>query len=236
MSVRLIIQNEQGSISSEKCFPSSLTFALLKERLENIFGFSSLQMDIWHFDEKDRLIQQFTGNTSSTDSHSLAQLGFQNYHLVKVKQNDLFERQTNLQGNSFHIQESIPKYEITRESYINRPDSFYQWKQSHVSIGGDNTNKTEESQSTDNLVIGMRCFVTANHQPRLATIRWIGNLENQSGLFVGLELDNPVGNHDGSFNGKRYFSTLPNCAIFTRPSSIQTADLSADDELLMEEL
>lgn len=44
---------------------------------------------------------------------------------------------------------------------------------------------------------------------RTGHIRYIGHLDKQTQpnlLFTGLELDSPVGNHDGVLNGKRYFN------------------------------
>lgn len=40
------------------------------------------------------------------------------------------------------------------------------------------------------------------------------------GDWVGVELENPVGDTDGSYAGKFYFAAQPNHAIFVSPSII----------------
>ncbi|XP_061164316.1 uncharacterized protein LOC133173342 [Saccostrea echinata] len=52
---------------------------------------------------------------------------------------------------------------------------------------------------------------------RTGQIRYIGHLDKQGQsnlLFAGLELDSPVGRHDGVLNGKRYFSCPKDHGIF----------------------
>jgi len=48
-------------------------------------------------------------------------------------------------------------------------------------------------------------------------VRYLGHLDNvapANAVFVGLELDAPVGRHDGAVNGKRYFSCAKDHAVF----------------------
>lgn len=66
-----------------------------------------------------------------------------------------------------------------------------------------------------------------------ATIRYVGPVEGQGGVWVGVEWDDPTrGKHDGRHNGKRYFSCLRHthsattAGSFVRlPKLIATADL-----------
>ncbi len=66
-----------------------------------------------------------------------------------------------------------------------------------------------------------------------ATIRYVGPVEGQDGVWVGLEWDDPTrGKHDGSHSGTRYFSCLRHthsttmAGSFVRlPKLIATADL-----------
>ncbi|KAI7903390.1 uncharacterized protein BX663DRAFT_508434 [Cokeromyces recurvatus] len=44
--------------------------------------------------------------------------------------------------------------------------------------------------------------------------------EQKNEEYVGIELDRSVGSNDGSLNGKRYFSTLPNKGIFVKQSQV----------------
>ncbi|KAF9762613.1 Tubulin-specific chaperone E [Nosema granulosis] len=50
----------------------------------------------------------------------------------------------------------------------------------------------------------------------IATIKYIGNIDDKEGLWVGLELDSPKGKHNGSLNGKMYFECPDKHGIFVR--------------------
>ncbi|KAG5636409.1 hypothetical protein H0H81_008149 [Sphagnurus paluster] len=55
----------------------------------------------------------------------------------------------------------------------------------------------------------------------LGTISYIGNVDNTSGTWLGIEWDDPLrGKHDGCKDGKRYFTCrVPNSGSFIRPSA-----------------
>lgn len=41
----------------------------------------------------------------------------------------------------------------------------------------------------------------------LGTIKYVGNVDNTTGIWLGIEWDDPQrGKHDGLHNGKRYFT------------------------------
>jgi len=47
-------------------------------------------------------------------------------------------------------------------------------------------------------------------------VRYIGPVEGRSNDWVGIELDEPRGKNDGSYNNKRYFSCAPNHGLFVK--------------------
>ena len=54
------------------------------------------------------------------------------------------------------------------------------------------------------------------------TIRFIGKVADVApGFFVGIELDVPVGRHDGTIKGKRLFECPPNCGVVVRPFAVE---------------
>lgn len=59
-----------------------------------------------------------------------------------------------------------------------------------------------------------------NHSGFLGTVRFAGNVHHTSGVWLGVEWDDPHrGKHDGVKDGVRYFSCLvPNSGSFIRPS------------------
>ncbi|KAJ3787316.1 hypothetical protein GGU10DRAFT_374062 [Lentinula aff. detonsa] len=59
-----------------------------------------------------------------------------------------------------------------------------------------------------------------SYSGHLGTVKFVGNVENTTGIWLGIEWDDPDrGKHDGVKDGKRYFSCrIPNAGSFIRPS------------------
>lgn len=78
----------------------------------------------------------------------------------------------------------------------------------------------------DQSAIGSRC--TANDVD--GYVRFVGETDFSGGIWIGVELDLPVGKNDGSIQGKRYFSCGSEHGVFVRPVKVvlhKEADLSA---------
>lgn len=62
-------------------------------------------------------------------------------------------------------------------------------------------------------------------------ILFLGCVHFAQGLFVGVELDFPRGKHDGSFRGKRYFTSKERHGVLVKQHRVELIDLEIDDEL-----
>ncbi|KAH7911409.1 hypothetical protein BJ138DRAFT_1238414 [Hygrophoropsis aurantiaca] len=69
---------------------------------------------------------------------------------------------------------------------------------------------------------------------QLGTIRYVGSIEGTPSIWLGIEWDDPNrGKHDGSKDGKRYFSCrMPGSGSFIRPSSAISYGQSFLDALI----
>lgn len=54
-------------------------------------------------------------------------------------------------------------------------------------------------------------------------IQYIGPIENKDGIWVGIELNKPVGKNNGTYMGIKYFDCRPNYGIFVKENKIKHA-------------
>lgn len=55
----------------------------------------------------------------------------------------------------------------------------------------------------------------------LQVVRYVGDTDARPGVWVGVELDRPLGCNDGSAMGKRYFTCAQGHGLFVRPSAVR---------------
>ncbi|KAG0172688.1 hypothetical protein DFQ28_009666 [Apophysomyces sp. BC1034] len=72
--------------------------------------------------------------------------------------------------------------------------------------------------ATDEFKVGARVLV---HGENVGTVRFVGSTSFQTGKWVGIELDEPLGKNGGVVQGKRYFDCPANHGMFVRPSQIK---------------
>ena len=68
-------------------------------------------------------------------------------------------------------------------------------------------------------------------------MKYCGELEGKEGVWVGVELDDPLGKNDGSAGTVRYVTCAENHGTFAKPTNVQCGDFpnelddSDDDEM-----
>ena len=73
------------------------------------------------------------------------------------------------------------------------------------------------------LEVGVRVQTRVEQKTVLGTVRHNGKTEFADGLWIGVELDEPLGKNNGTVHGRTYFSCADAHGIFCRPSSFQLA-------------
>ncbi|XP_035484740.1 kinesin-like protein KIF13B isoform X2 [Scophthalmus maximus] len=73
----------------------------------------------------------------------------------------------------------------------------------------------------DWLTVG--AYVTAGGN-KAGTVRYVGVTQFAEGVWVGVELDTPVGKNDGSVGGHRYFHCKPGYGVLVRPDRLSCRD------------
>uniref|UniRef100_A0A3P8QK47 Kinesin family member 13Ba n=1 Tax=Astatotilapia calliptera TaxID=8154 RepID=A0A3P8QK47_ASTCA len=66
-------------------------------------------------------------------------------------------------------------------------------------------------------------YVTVGNN-KAGTVRYIGVTQFAEGVWVGVELDTPVGKNDGSVGGQRYFHCKPGYGVLVRPNRLSSRE------------
>ncbi|TWW67174.1 Kinesin-like protein KIF13B [Takifugu flavidus] len=82
----------------------------------------------------------------------------------------------------------------------------------------------DEEHSQENVLpewLREGAYVTVGSN-KAGTVRYMGLTQFAEGLWVGVELDTPVGKNDGSVGGHRYFHCKPGYGVLVRPSRLSS--------------
>lgn len=73
--------------------------------------------------------------------------------------------------------------------------------------------------------------VKVNSSQKVGTVRFLGPINGETGLWVGVELDQPVGNCAGDYDKVQYFECPKGCGLFLKPTEVEAGDWPIDDGL-----
>ncbi|MEQ2164134.1 hypothetical protein GOODEAATRI_003396 [Goodea atripinnis] len=88
----------------------------------------------------------------------------------------------------------------------------------------DDDDHSHDDVPPDWLTEGAYVTVGSN---KAGTVRYVGTTQFADGLWVGVELDTPVGKNDGSVGGHRYFVCKPGYGVLVRPDRLSRRDRTA---------
>ena len=82
--------------------------------------------------------------------------------------------------------------------------------------------------------VGQRCLL--GDGTRRGEVKYFGKVTDYGyGDFIGVSLDEPMGDNNGSYKGKKYFECEMNYGIFVRPNFVKVGDYPPKDEFNAEE-
>nr|XP_009859104.1 tubulin-folding cofactor E-like [Ciona intestinalis] len=72
-----------------------------------------------------------------------------------------------------------------------------------------------------NISIGQ--YVEVKHKEKIVcgTVKYKGHVNGESGEWIGIQLDYPIGKHNGTLRGRQYFKCPNNTGLFTHASNVR---------------
>lgn len=92
-------------------------------------------------------------------------------------------------------------------------------------FGYDSSDEDEDLPQVP--VLGARVRLLRRPLPMTGTIKFIGPVHFARGIYVGIELESRLGSHDGTLDGRRYFSTNQQRGTFCKLDDFKIISLPA---------
>ncbi|THU71272.1 hypothetical protein C4D60_Mb08t33800 [Musa balbisiana] len=126
----------------------------------------------------------------------------------------------------------VEKYTISEDAYNKLDNNFRKFKEKMVSQNPvAKENKLSENYMEDlcaNIKVGDRCEVEPGEKRGI--VKFVGRAEDLGpGFWVGIQYDEPLGKHDGTVKGKRYFDCPPQHGVMLRPDKVKVGDYPERD-------
>ncbi|KAL9652486.1 hypothetical protein ABK040_000058 [Willaertia magna] len=218
--VWLVITHSLFDLKTEKQFSESLTVEQLKQKLYSIVGTEPQYMTLQLFanDEDTKPLVK-----SLEDNMTLLSYGIQTDRM----RIHVIDKDPNKQD--FGDVSQVEKYVMSEEDYDARDNTFRKWKKKHIDpyVKPKEPTKEEEMFNNPEIIQGIkkgdRCEIQNEIKSR-GTVKFVGKVSHSTGYWVGVQLDEPIGNNDGSVKGKRYFLCPQGFGTFSRPTEIKVGD------------
>ncbi|KAJ3028169.1 UNVERIFIED_CONTAM: hypothetical protein HDU68_002315 [Siphonaria sp. JEL0065] len=227
--VTLFVSSE--GVTSERRFDKGQTIAQLKERLEPITGVPCATMKITLFSKTDAPLCSL-----DDDSKMLGFFPCENFMRIHVS-----DTNPHRVKGAFTDVSQVKKFEISEEEYEKRNDSVRAFKQ-RMKLGrfsdgasaasGSTSNENEYKEEADKIKVGDRCQIVVEDAGGLmkrGVVKFVGLTKFKPGYWVGIEYDEPLGKHDGSVGGEKYFDAKPKYGAFARPNKVEVGDFPEED-------
>ena len=159
------------------------------------------------------------------DDKKLADLGIEDFDTIHVT--DLNPNGELVQNNIDDLS-SVKKYEISEEDYLKRPGNIREFRKKLMK-NPEYKKKVKESQGPTYeeeaklIKVGQRCII--GDGTRRGEVKYVGKCkELGNGFFIGIKLDEPLGDNNGTIKGVKYFEAENNFGIMVRPNYVKVGD------------
>ncbi|XP_026544858.1 tubulin-folding cofactor B [Notechis scutatus] len=235
--VSVSISSSLNSFRALKRYARGLTIAEFKCKLELVVGSPASCMELELYTPDDKFVMKLDRDEALLGSYPV-----DDGHRIHV-----IDRSGATIGEYEDVSK-VEKFQISDTEYEKRTDTARSFmKRSHLGQYNKEEMSRKESELEQKLVeekalaeaisVGARCEVRVSGQPsKRGTVMYVGLTEFKPGYMVGIKYDEPLGKHDGSVNGKRYFECPPKYGAFVKPQCIVVGDFPEEDYGLDDEM
>jgi len=218
---------------SERRIDPNFSVEQLKGKLELITGIPAANqvLTLLNSQEDTRVIAELTDDLKTLEFY-----GLRDWQVIKVIDKN---PSVTFTGQLTDVAQ-VEKFELTESEYAKRQDTVLAYKQRNKvgRFAEKDTTQVERSEQPQavNILVGSRCEVESQGGfDKRGTVRFVGQTQFSTGIWVGVEYDEPFGKNDGSVKGDRYFSCRQNYGVFVRPEKLKVGDYPVEELELEDE-
>ncbi|RZC53107.1 hypothetical protein C5167_011967 [Papaver somniferum] len=225
------------SFSADVRFSLQMTVESVKEKLWKKSGTSVDSMSLELFDDTGAKVSDLNDNSKPFGFYSL----HDGYRLNIL---DL-DPSSVTAGGWLEDTSLVEKYSISEEAYDKLGGkfpylcTFRKYKEKFASQNPSVVeNKITDNYMEDlcaNIKVGDRCEVEPGE--KRGVVKFVGRAENIApGFWIGVQYDEPLGKHDGTVRGKRYFTCPSLHGAMVRPEKVKVGDYPEKDPFEEDEI
>ncbi|XP_064359003.1 tubulin-folding cofactor B [Dromaius novaehollandiae] len=238
-AVSVAVSSSLNAFRAHKRYSRGLTIAEFKCKLELVVGSPASCMDLELYSPDDQLLGRLDCDEALLGSYPVDD-GCRIHVLDR----------SGARLGEFEDVSQVPKYEMPESEYDKRPESLRsflkrrqlgRYGEAAAAADGDGDGDEERRRAQERaqaaaVPLGARCQVRVPGQPaKRGTVMYVGLTDFKPGYWIGVRYDEPLGKHDGSVAGRRYFECRPRYGAFVKPPSVTVGDFPEEDDGLEEE-
>ncbi|CAI2377531.1 unnamed protein product [Moneuplotes crassus] len=220
-TIKLNVTHSASSMRFQELrFDMNQTILSIKQSLEMRLGSTSDGMSLQLKNTSDEVVAEM-GN----DEALLGHYGPAEYYTIHV-----VDSNPGIDFSEFEDVSKVEKYKISDEDYDKRDDTFKKFKEKMIKKDPNfitkNKRKIEDDYQEEEakaIETGARCEVIVGE--RRGEVKYVGKIpELANGYWVGIELDEPTGDSNGTISTTEYFSCGDKYGLFVRPLDMKVGD------------
>lgn len=230
--VTINVTSSANSFGTERRFQKDLSVADLKNKLELLTGSQSANMKLELYSKDNKLLSKIDNDEVMFGSYPVDD-GCR-LHVVD----------STIKLGEFEDLSKVEKFEMKEDDYAKRTDSVRAFKERNkmgrfAETDPEELKRKEEEKlekelqqktKAETMKVGDRCEVKVVGQPaKRGTVKYVGLTEFQTGYWIGVQFDEPLGKNNGSVKGKRYFKCPDKYGAFVRPENVEVGDYPEED-------